>query len=502
MEFRRRGGVVWLETIMLVRALGMVLLLALIAPVATTAHGGEATGKGVSPAATEVVAKLIATSLDVQRVPARGGIGMRRGPWNARNGASDAGGGPAAGFVILTPPDGGAPVRLVVADDLRRKLASLAPLRGELVNVRVQTDVTDGGSLASAIVAFDGPRVLQRRRVYVFEGVTRQKENGHTTVTVRLSKFGQSREAQVPNHPPATGGAAAPDALIVERIGAFSTGELVEVELAGSAENRLVDIDTPRDPRVAEFVKQTSVKDAFDKSWPAVVLAVDGKEETFLLPAARSGVPVSPTTRAMTALARRIEPGFPVRFTERPVADQTMPATLRTLTLDGDIEPRSDQRLEVVGSYLRVEIWEDGRGRDANVSYRPGSTRLADQCLGRGAARVVASDAEISRLNLDAEKARQISAVLDQLERSPGAQPTTQERSHWAEAYGAWMSARDPNARERIEADMLWAGQELSGRWRKEYASRYALIRSLLDSTQLDEVMRLGREAQAAGGRF
>jgi hypothetical protein len=204
-------------------------------------------------------------------------------------------------------------------------------------------------------------------------------------------------------------------------------------------------------------------------------------------------VPVSSAAVAMASLARRMTPGYIVRFTARPAVEEGKPATLRTLALDGAIEPRGERRLELVSSYVRVEIWADGRGRDANVGYRPGSTRREDEELQRGAARVVGSDAEISAISLDPEKARQISAVLDQLERAPGAQPTTQEHAHWAEAYEAWMNARDPITRERIEADMLWAGQELSARWEKQYASRFTLIRSLLDSTQLDEVMRLGR---------
>jgi len=51
----------------------MALLLALVAPVVTIVRAGETPAKNGSPPTNEVVARLIATSLDGQRGPGRAG---------------------------------------------------------------------------------------------------------------------------------------------------------------------------------------------------------------------------------------------------------------------------------------------------------------------------------------------------------------------------------------------------------------------------------------------
>jgi hypothetical protein len=212
---------------------------------------------------------------------------------------------------------------------------------------------------------------------------------------------------------------------------------------------------------------------------------------TYALPVQAPGAAASPSAAATAALAKRLKPGFAVRFVARPVEGK--PAMLRALGVDGDVTPTSEKHLELVSTFVRVEMYEDDRTKSVNVEYRPGSGRGEDRYLERGVARAIESDSEIARLKLSPERAKQLSAVLDESSMRTE-RPAAQEKSLWVSGYGAWMASRDDAARLKIEQDLLWAGQELSLRGKKELIGRYTLLRSLLTPEQLEEVIKLGQE--------
>ena len=474
------------------------LVLTLVVGLSALVRGADTPKKSTTAAATptnERVVRLITSSAEFRPTFGRfGGRGRFGGGNNGGN--NNSGTTPnAPGYIVVTPAEGGVPVKLTVVDDVRRKLGSLSGQLGELVTITFNPATGAGAEIVTAVVPFDGPKELKRASAYIFDGIGQQKVGVQTFTTARLSKFGQTREALVPNRAGADGGKAQPDSELVERLRTFAAGNVVEVELIpGPARGTftLIDIDAVREPQVGEFVKLTSVKDLFEKVTPAVVIELNAQELTYVLPAQAPGAPASPNAAAMIALAKRLKPGFAVRFTARPVEGR--PAILRTVNVDGDVTPTSDKHLELASTFVRVEMYEEDRTKAVNVDYRPGSGRGEDRYLERGVARAIESDAEISRLKISPERAKQLSAVLD--ESSMRAErPAAQERSQWVNGYTAWMTARDDAARLKIEQDLLWAGQELSARGKKELTGRYTLLRSLLTPEQLEEVLKLGQEA-------
>jgi hypothetical protein len=484
---------------MMLRA--MLVLMALVG-LSALVNGAETAKKATTAAAPPVnerVVRLITTSAEARPAFGRfGGRGRFGGGNNGGNNNNNTGGGGtapgAAGYVVVTPAEGGVPVKLMVADDVRRKLGSLGGQLGELVTITFNSGSAAGTEIVTAVVPFDGPKELKRPQAFIFDGMGQQKIGVQTFTAARLSKFGQTREAVVPNRIASEGGKAQPDAELVERLRGFAAGDVVEVELTpgpGRGTFTLVDIDAVREPQVGEFVKLTSVKDLFEKVTPAVVIEVNAQEVTYTLPAQAPGAAASPNAAAMAALAKRLKPGFAVRFVARPVEGK--PAMLRALGVDGDVTPTSEKHLELVSTFVRVEMYEDDRTKSVNVDYRPGSGRGEDRYLERGVARAIESDAEIARLKLSPERAKQLSAVLDESSMRTE-RPAAQEQAQWVSGYRTWMASRDDAARLKIEQDLLWAGQELSLRGKKEMIGRYTLLRSLLTPEQLEEVIKLGQE--------
>lgn len=477
------------------------LVLLLVVCQAAVLRGAETPKKATTAAAptNERVVRLITTSAEVRPALGRMARGRFGGGNNGGNNNNNTGGGGgnvlgASGYVVVTSPEGGVPAKLTVADDVRRKLDSLGGQLGELVTITFNAGSAAGTEIVTAVVPFDGPKELKRTQAYIFDGIGQQKVGVQTFTTARLSKFGRTREALVPNRASVEGGKAQPDAELLERLRSFAAGDIVEAEMvAGPARGTytLVDIDAVREPQVGEFVKLTSVKDLFEKVTPAVVIEVNAQEVTYTLPVQAPGAVTSPNVAAMTALVKRLKPGFTVRFTARPM--ESRPPILRALSVDGDITPTGDKHLELASTFVRVEMWEDDRTKTANVDYRAGSGRGDDRYLECGVARAIESDAEIARLKLSPDRAKQLGAVLD--ESSMRAErPAAQEKSQWVSGYGAWMTSRDDAARLKIEQDLLWAGQELSLRGKKELVGRYTLLRSLLTPEQLEEVIKLGQE--------
>ena len=210
---------------------------------------------------------------------------------------SDAG----AQYIVVSPPEGGASVKLLLSGDAKKKYSSLFTLRGELINVTVKP----GGQstdMCTAVAKFDGPRELKSPKAYIFQGTSEQKVGLQTMTVAKLTRFDQTKDAVIPNRPVA-GGKPAPDSVLIERLKNIKTGDVVEADLtAGPARNTftLVDVDIFREPQVAEFVKLDTIKEGA-RSVPAMVLNVLDEPQTIALP---TGTAMRPTDAAAVSLAR------------------------------------------------------------------------------------------------------------------------------------------------------------------------------------------------------
>lgn len=465
-----------------------------------SARGADSVKPPTSPT-TQRVVKLISTSAD-ERAPF-GGRGFNRGPGGGGPGRNNPPGNnqPAASFMVVTAPEGGQPVKLLVTDEFRRKLPSLSGERGELINITVKAG-TLGTEMVSAASPFDGPKFLKNPKVYLYDGIGQQRVGVQIFTTAKLSRFGQSREVLIPNRPSFDGAKPQPDPALVSTLNALTVGDAVEVEIApGPARNLsyLIDIEAAHDPLIGEFVKLTSLRDAAGKTVPGIVIDLDGQEKSYALPAQTPGSPANVLASAVNAAARTLKPGHSVRF-DVEETDGKLP-TIREIRLDGAIEPVNDKYFSLISTYVRVEFSENffSRDKELNVDYRPGSTNPQDQMLERGVSRVLASDAESSRIKLSEDQTKQLTAAMD-MKVGRDVKPTAQERAQWNAAYNAWVGARDEAARGRIEQELLVAGQELSGRWRKELQGKYHSLRTMLTAEQLEEVMKLGEKKQMAPG--
>jgi hypothetical protein len=282
----------------------------------------------------------------------------------------------------------------------------------------------------------------------------------------------------------------------------LTVGDVVEVEIApGPGRNSfyLIDIAPPQEPLIGAFVKLTSLKDKANKTVAAIVLDVDGKETSYALPAQVPASPANTLAAAVNATARSLKPGYAVRFSVRQYEGHL--PTVRAMHLDGSIEPVNEKYISVISTYVRVEFSQNffSRDKELNVDYRPGSTSEEDQVLERGVSRVLESDKESERIRLSDDQTKQLTAAMD-AKRGTNVKPTALERSQWVAGYNAWMAAQDEAARTRIEQELLRAGQELSGRWRKESQEKDRSIRKILTPEQLEEVRKLGEKKQMPPG--
>jgi molecular chaperone GrpE (heat shock protein) len=436
------------------------------------------TPKTPTPATTQRVVKLLETRSNIGAVMSRG-PGAGRTPDTSQT---------VTAYLIVTPPDGGAPAKLLISDDLRRKISSLFPLRGELITITVKPGSL-GGEIVTDAVAFDGPKSLQHPKVFIFDGVGQQKIGVQTFTTAKLSKFGQLREVLVPNRPSFNGAKPQADATLLERLHAFAAGDAVEIDVApGPVKNTfmLLDIDTPRDPLIGEFVKLTSLKDAGNKTVPGIVINVDGHEQSYAFPAPSAGVPPN----GALPLAKTLKVGHSVSFHVRQAEGHL--ATLRDLKIDGLIEPMNEESYHLVSTYVRIDFRENATSRETWINYRPGSNRPEDQILDRGVSRVLESDSEIARLKLSADQVKRLVALQDNRNDRRNAEATPQEKSQWAGAFKNWLNARDETARAAIEQEMLRVAQDLSMRWRDDFQSKYNFMRSVLTAEQLEEIRKVG----------
>ena len=439
---------------------------------------------------TQRVVKLISTSGD-ERLPFGGGRNTGRGPGTPGRNNTANNNQPAPAYIIVTPPEGGQPVKLLVTDEFKRKLPGLANDRGELITVTVKFGSL-GSEMVTAATLFDGNKALKDPHVYIFEGIGQQKVGIQAFTAAKLSKFGQSREVLVPNRASFDGAKPQPDPTIAAQLTSLTIGDPIEVDIApGPAKNTfyLIDLDAPHDPLVGSYVKLTNLKDPANKTVAGIVLDVDGQEKSYALPAQTAGSPSNASAAAIAATAKSLKPGHLVQFDVRQ-SEGRLP-TVRSLKLDGSIEPSNEKFFNLVSSYLKVEFSEGFFGRDINVDYRPGSTRADDQMLDRGVTRVLESEIESTRLKLTPEQTKQLGAAMD-IKIARDAKPTNQEKAQWVAGYTAWTNAHDDISRAKIEQELLWAAQDLSMRWRNDAQSKYTQIRTILTPEQLEEVRKLG----------
>jgi hypothetical protein len=428
------------------------------------------------------VVKLIATSEDV-----RFGMTDRFGRGTGTGRDADA---PA--YVVVAPPEGGKPHRLTVIPEFRRRLASLD--RGDLVTLTLSGAA---GDLVTAINKFEGPRALKASNTYLFDGFAQATVKGQARQAIKLSKFGTSTDALLPTRASIEGFAPQPDEAFLNRVNAFKPGDLVEVEFApsptsGSAPRALpvlADISAPAEPHSGDFVKQTALKDAASKSLSAIVLNVDGAAQTLAMPA----------NPAVATLVRRLKPGNGVTFTLAP--GDAQPPALRDLRVEGRVEPTGEKTLSIHVAYARIDFSEarrfrggGGGGDDIDVNYRPAVDRSQDTIVSRGVSRALESDADIQRLKLTPAQVSILTTAADTLARRRDERAAAAEKTQWLTAYRAWFDAPSDAARLKVEQEMLLAAQELSGRWRKELQDALTMIRTTLNSDQLEPIRDLGRE--------
>src|SRR5258706_4415483 len=396
-----------------------------------------------------------------------------------------------AQYIYVSPPEGGASVKLLVSGDAKKKYSSLFTLRGELINVTVKAggQATD---MVTAIDKFDGPREMKSPKAYVFEGTSEQKVGLQQMTVAKLTRFGQTKEAAIPNRP-VPGGKPAPDPVLVERLKNLKTGDVVEVELtAGPARGTftLIDVDTFREPQVGEFVKLDTIKEG-TKSIPAIVLNVTDEPQTIALPASGSA---RPNDAAAVALAPKPRAGTYVRFTAR---DDGAHSTLRDLRVDGSMEASYSGRYEFVSTFIRIQYYI--YGADVEVYFYPRAGRPDDQLIEKGLRYALYNRSDASRIGLKPDQIDQFKKILETRLESPDADEfMVREKMQWAKAYKAWNGARDEVERARIEEQMAFAAQDVAGRWRKDVEGKFTILKSLLDSTQLDEVRKLGKKSPSS----
>jgi hypothetical protein len=389
-------------------------------------------------------------------------------------------------YIFVAPADGGPPAKMVLTDDVRRKISSLYAERGELITITVKSGSL-GSDIVTSAVPFDGPKGLKSIKAFVFEGMGESKVGAQTYTVAKLSRLGQHREAIIPSRPVA-GQKPAPDPVLIERLGKIKQGDVIEIEIAaGPAKGTftLTDVDIYRDPQIGDFVKLETIKEGV-KSFPAVALNLDDSPKVLALPAAAS----NSSAAAIGALARKLKPGYAVRFVAR---DDVARPTLREMRLDGEIQPTSDKNYQLVSTYVRVYF--SGAWPDTYVYFYPGSNRPSDQLLERGVSRVISFKGDADRVKLNAAQTTQLRTAYDTRLNREDVTVKPAERTQWANAYNSWLNARDDAARTRSEQDMLWAAQELSMRWKRDIESKYTIMRSILTSEQLDEVLKLGKRA-------
>ena len=392
-------------------------------------------------------------------------------------------------YVWVSAPEGGPPVKLLLTGDARKKFGDLFQIRDELLDVTVKPggQATD---MVTSISKFKGPAGLKSPRAFLFDGVTERKLGTQTQTVVKLSRFGQTKEAVIANRP-GPGGKTAPDPVLMERVRGLKTGDCVEVELGagvGPDAARLLDIDTYREPVMGEFVKAETVK-VGTRPMPAIVLTVAEERKTFLLP---SRLPLTPGEQAIVALSKRLKPGYSVRFTAREEGDHS---TLASLRVDGRMRMIFGGRHDFESTFMGVEFY--GRSTTEAAFHTQRFGRPDDTRVEAGLRKALWSSPTAGPLNLKPDLVTKLKDIIN--DDPPYRLPEdvrVREQAMWVKAYEAWQNARSDTERERIEQEMALAAQELGKPWKDQAEGRMALLKSFLDDKQLEKVREMGQRPE------
>jgi len=395
-------------------------------------------------------------------------------------------------YIFVSAPEGGQPIKVMLTGEAKKKYSALYQHRDELIDITVKSggQATD---MVTSLASFKGPAGMRSPRAYVFEGLSERKLGTQSQAVVKLSRFGQTKEAVISNRP-GPGGKSGPDAVLLERVKGLKQGDCVEVELGpggGRESFKLLDIDVYREPVLAEFVKAATVK-VGTRPMPAIVLNVADEEKTLLLP---SRLPLSPGEQAIVTLSKRLKPGYCVLFTAREEGDHS---TLVSLCVDGRLRMgvgRNGEEFE--STFMSVQFYDDGA--ETNVYFEPRRYgRPDDTKIEMGLRKALWNNSSAGRLNLKPEQVERLKKIVNdnpQFRLAEDAQ--VRERPMWLKAYQAWQNARNSAERGRIEQEMALAAQALGRPWKEEADGRAAMLKSFLDEKQLAQVREIGRKPEA-----
>jgi hypothetical protein len=397
-----------------------------------------------------------------------------------------------ARYIWITAPEGGPPVKLLLTGDAKQKYAALYQHKGELIDITVKPggQATD---MVTSISKFKGPGGLKSPRAYLYQGTDERKLGTQPQTVVKLSRFGQTKEAVIPNRP-GPGGKPVPDPVLLGRLRSLKEGDCVEVELGagvGRDAIKLLDIDVYREPVFGEFVKAETVK-VGTRQAQAIVLSVADENKTLVLP---SHLPLSPVQQAIVTLARKLKPGNCVLYTARGEDDQS---TLASLRLDGAMRlgPGGEGN-EFEVTFMTVRFYTDGAETSAYF-YPRRNGRADDGVIDDGLRKALYVKANAQRLNFKPDQVERLKKIInDNPQYRLPEDVRVRERAMWARAYAAWQNARDDADRERIEQEMALAAQQLSRPWQQEAEGRMALLKSFLNDQQLAEVREMGKLPKA-----
>ena len=464
--------------------------------------------------------KLISTSAD--GFGGFGGFGGGRGDRNP--------------WVVVTPLEGGKPLRLPVPEAYAKRLEPFANSPGQLVHITVTAVAKNGTTTETVtdIAKYEGDAAITLPGVYQFDTLTPGGTDGKPPATVKLSKAGTARTVPIANRPAAAGSPAQPEPQVMARLGRLKQGDLVEVEFTGGKSPMVVDAYPYVEPINGEFLKLVTLKQAANKTSSAIIVLVGAEQKTYALPSATTGASagVSPQANAAIAatqsLAKRLKPGNGVSFSLRDVVDTSagsispttaspgpdgtaapdasIAGTIRELGYAGRVELTGEKSLDVHSTYVRIEIGEGrgggfGRGfggggggggsGNIEVEYHPHDNNADRAAMFRGIDRILESVDEAVKLNIVFEQADALNNALKPTRRR---RATSAEQTAWVTAHKSWMNAASDDSRRKVEQDMIVAAQELSLRIRQDFQSAETAARSILKAGQAEGLQKLGAE--------
>jgi hypothetical protein len=393
-------------------------------------------------------------------------------------------------YIFVSPPEGGRPIKLLLTGDAKKKFGALFQHRDELIDITVKPGGGQATDMVTSLSSFKGPAGMKSPRAYIFDGLSERKLGTQSQPVIKLSRFGQTKEAVISNRP-GPGGKSGPDAVLLERVKGLKEGDCVEVELGpggGRESLKLLDIDSYREPVLAEFVKAQTAK-VGTRPMPAIVLNVADEEKTFLLP---SHLPLTPGEQAIVTLSRRLKPGYYVRFTTRDEGDHS---TLASLSVDGRMRMTFGGAYDFESTFMGVEF--HGRATMVAAFHTQWFGRPDDQRVETGLRKALWSSTTAGPLNLKPELVVKLKDMVNN--NPPYRLPEdlrVREQGMWVKAYEAWQNARSNAERDRIEQEMALAAQELGKPWKEQAEGRMILLKSFLDDKQLAKVREMGQRPE------